>query len=193
MRWKELTGQLWKSHRALLLLLGALLVFNLLLFMSFELLLAPRVAEQKSHFLKRQAEVRQLLRNRGGAAHTPEQGYFMATQDLEKFYQAIPDYQEFTGLIEELLVLSNSARLDITRIGYNSTQLKDSGLLQFELNFNVSGEYEQVKRFIHSLEQSTRLLAIKQIGLQGADDKAVSLRLNMQTYFRSGEGVIRES
>ena len=58
--------------------------------------------------------------------------------------------------------------------------------MRFELNFNVSGEYEQVKRFIHSLEQSSRLLAIKQIGLQGADDKAVSLRLNLETYFRSG-------
>ena len=186
MRWKELTEQLWKSQRALLLLLGALLVFNLLLFLALELFLEPRVAEQKSHFLKRQAEVRQLLRNRGGAANSPEQAYFMAARDLEEFYQAIPDYQEFTGLIEELLVLSNSARLEITRIGYNSTQLKEGGLLRFELNFNVSGEYEQVKRFIHSLEQSSRLLAIKQIGLQGADDKAVSLRLNLETYFRSG-------
>lgn len=186
MRWKELARQLWNSHRGLLLLLGILLVFNLVLFTSIELLLAPRVAEQKSHFLKRQTEVRQLLRNRGGAANSPEQGYFMAAQDLEKFYQTIPDYQEFSGLIEELLVLSESARLEITKIDYNSTQLKDSGLLQFELNFNVSGEYEQLKRFIHSLEQSTRLLAIKQIGLQGADDKAVSLRLSLETYFRSG-------
>lgn len=186
MRWKELARQLWTSQRILLLLLGALLVCNLLLFTCLELFLAPRVAEQKSHFLKRQAEVRQLLRNRGGAANTPEQGYFMAAQDVEEFYQAIPDYQEFTGLIEELLVLTSSARLDITKISYNSKQLKESGLLQFELNFNVAGEYAQVKKFIHSLEQSRRLLAIKQIGLQGAKDETVSLRLNLETYFRSG-------
>jgi hypothetical protein len=30
------------------------------------------------------------------------------------------------------------------------------------------------------------LIAIKQIGLQGADDKGVNLRLNLETYFRPG-------
>jgi type IV pilus assembly protein PilO len=159
---------------------------NLLLFSVLELFVAPRVAERKSHFLQRQAEVRQLLRNQGGAANTPEQAYVMAAGDLEKFQQTIPDYQEFTGLVEELLVLSSATGLNITTIGYNPVQLEESGLLKLELNFNLSGEYNQIKRFIHSLEQSPRLIAIKQIGLQGADDRGVNLRLNLETFFRSG-------
>ena len=186
MRWKEMTGQLWGSHRRSLLLLGVLLVLNLLLYATIEQFVAPRVAEQKSHFLKRQAEVRQLLRNQGGATNTPEQAYLMAVEDLTKFRQIIPDYQEFTGLIEELLVLSNNAGLNITRIGYNSVQLEESELMQLDLKFNVAGDYDQIKRFIHSLEQSTRLIAIKQVGLQSANDEGVNLRLNLETYFRTG-------
>lgn len=186
MHWKELAGQLWKSHRSPLLLLGILLIVNLALFAALEQFVTPRVAEQESTFLQRQAEVRQLLRTQGGATNTPEQAYLMAAQDLSKFRQAIPDYKEFTGLIEDLLVLSNSARLNITKIAYNSTQLKENELLKLELKFNVAGDYDQIKRFIHSLEQSTRLIAIKQISLQGASDKGVNLRLTLETYFRTG-------
>ncbi len=186
MRWKELAGQLWRSYRNSLVLLGVLLIINLLLIVALEQFIVPRVAEQESTFLKRQTEVRQLLRNQGGATNTPEQAYLMAAQDLVKFHQSIPDYLEFTGLIEELLVLSSRARLNITRISYSSVQLKESELLQLELNFNVAGDYAQIKRFIHSLEQSTRLISIKQIGLQGEDDKGVNLRLKLETYFRSG-------
>jgi len=186
MHWKELAGQLWKSHRSSLVLLGILLILNLLLLVVLEQFVTPRVAEQENTFLKRQAEVRQLLRNQGGATNTPEQEYLMASQDLSKFRQTIPDYQDFTGLIEELLILSSRAGLNITKIGYNSTQLKEIELLKIELNFNVAGNYDQVKRFIHSLEQSTRLIAINQVGLQGSDDKGVNLRLNLATYFQPG-------
>lgn len=186
MRWNELTGQLWQSHRSALILLSLLLILNLLLYVALVQFVTPRIAEQESTFLKRQTEVRQLLRNQGGATNNPEQVYLAAIQDLAKFRQSIPDYREFTGLIEELLVLSGRARLNITQIGYSSTQLEESALLKFDLDFNVAGDYDQIKRFIHSLEQSTRLIAIKQIDLQSADGEGVKLRLNLETYFRPG-------
>ena len=186
MRWRELLEQLWKSHRGLLLLLGILLVLNLLIFAALEQLIVPKVVEQESRFLQRQAEVRQMMRNQGIVAITPEQLYVLASQDTSKFQAAVPDYQEFTGLIEELLVLSNRARLNITHINYSSEELKQSSLLKFSLNFNVAGDYEQVKKFIHSLEQSVRLITIKQISLQSSDDNGVNLRLSLETFFRPG-------
>ena len=187
MRLEKMAGQLWGSHRRSLILLGVMLILNLLLFAVIKQFVTPRVAEQKSHYLQRQAEVRQLLRNRGGATNTPEQVYFMAVEDLSKFHQMIPDYQEFTSLIEELLVLSNNASLNIDRIAYSSSQRKESKLLKLELNFNVAGDYGQIKKFIHSLEQSTRLITIKQISLQGASDEGVDLRLKLETYFFTQE------
>ncbi len=127
-----------------------------------------------------------MMRNQGSAAITPEQLYVLASQDTSKFQEAVPEYQEFTGLIEELLVLSNRARLNITQISYSSEELKQSPLLKFSLNFNVAGDYEQVKKFIHSLEQSVRLITIKQISLQSSDNDGVNLRLSLETFFRPG-------
>jgi Tfp pilus assembly protein PilO len=188
MRWQELPGQLWKSHRGSLILLGSLLVVNLLLFVGLEQFLVPRVAEQENRFMQRQTEVRQLLHNQGGATKSPELQFVLASQDLSKFQQAVPDYKEFTALIEELLILSNRSRLNITQISYHSELLKESPLLKFSLSFNVAGDYEQVKKFIHALEQSVRLLTIQQISLQGTDaaGDGVTLKLNLETIFRPG-------
>jgi type IV pilus assembly protein PilO len=185
MRCKELAEQLWKSQRGTLQLLAVLLLMNLLAYVAIEQYFVPRVAEQESYFLQRQAEVRSILHNQGGAS-TPEQLFVLASQDFSKFQQAVPDYQEFTGLIEELLVLASQARLNITQISYSSEELREAPLLKFSLSFNVTGEYEQLKKFIFSLEQSTRLLTIKQISLQSADATGVNLRLNLETFFQAG-------
>jgi type IV pilus assembly protein PilO len=184
MRLKEMAEQLWKSQRGLLILLGVLLALNVLLIVALDQLMAPRVAEQERRFLQRQAEVRQMLHHQSRAAITPEQLYALASQDVVKFHQAVPEYQEFTALIEELLILANRARLNIAQISYSSEKLKTSPLLKFSLNFNVAGDYGQIKKFIHSLEQSVRLITIRQISLQGENDDDVNLRLSLETFFR---------
>lgn len=186
MRLKDLFELLWKSHRKSLLLLGVLLVLNVSLSVSLEQFLVPQVSEEETRFLHRQAEVRQMLRKKGGAAETPEQLYVLANQDLTKFQKSIPEYRDFTGLIEELLVLSNRSQLNITQVTYTSEELKKSLLLKFSLNFNVAGDYAQIKKFIHSLEQSTRLITIKQISLQSVEDDGVKLGLSLETLFRPG-------
>jgi type IV pilus assembly protein PilO len=186
MRFKELLELLWVTHRGALLLVGTLLVLNVLLFVALGQFIVPKVVEEETRYLKRQTEVRQLLRNQDGNAETPEQLYVLASQDVGKFEQSIPEYRDFTALIEELLVLSNRTRLNITQISYSSEDFKKGMLLKFSLNFNVAGNYEQVKKFIYSLEQSSRLISIKQISLQNVEGNAVKLGLSLETLFRSG-------
>lgn len=181
---KEFAGQLWSSQRGLLIFLALLIGTNLVLFVVLEQVVAPQIAAKETAFLQKQAEIRQLVRKQGGAATSPEQLYLLASQDVAKFQQAVPEYREFTGLIEELLILSSRAHLDIAQISYSSEEMEDIPLLKFNLNFNVVGDYEQIKKFIHSLEQSVRLMVIKQISLQSADDNGVNLRLNLETFFR---------
>lgn len=186
MRLAEVMTLTWSGHRRLLLLLAVLLLANLLLVVARQQMLVPRVAAKEATFLRRQAEVRQLLRKQGPAATTPQQIYRQAGQDTARFLQAVPEYEDFTALIDELLVLSSRARLDIAHITYAAEQMKDGPLLKYSLDFNVTGDYERLKKFIHSLEQSVRLITIKQISLQSADDKGVNLHLSLETFFRSG-------
>jgi Tfp pilus assembly protein PilO len=186
MRLKATAEQLWAGHRRSLLLLLVLLVLNLLLLTALQQWWGPRLDEREARFRKRQAEVRALLKGQGEIARSPAQLFALGSQDLSRFRQAIPPYAEFSGLIEELLVLSSRARLEIDQISYRSEMLKDTPLLQYRLDFNVSGRYEQLKRFIHALEQSRRLLVIRQISLQESDAEGVSLRLSIESYFRPG-------
>jgi hypothetical protein len=101
MRIKELLELFWGTHRGSVLLLGALLSLNVLLFVALDQFIVPKVVEEETLYLKRQAEVRQLLRNQGGNAETPEQLYVLASQDISKFELVIPEYRDFTALIED--------------------------------------------------------------------------------------------
>ncbi len=181
---KVLLGQFWKAHRGTLIVLGVLVVLNLMLYGALEQLLVPQVVEQENLFIRRQSEVRQILRNQEGISKTPEHLFVLAQKDLAGFQEAIPEYQDFTALIEELVLLSSRAGLALTQISYNSERVKEVDLLRFGLSFNLAGDYAQIKRFIHSLEQSTRLITISTISLQSADQGSVSLRLQLATYFR---------
>lgn len=192
MQGRQLLQQLWQSQRSLLVLLTLLILANLTLFLTVERLLVPDVTELESRYIRRQAEVRQLLRHQLGRADSPEQQFVLASQDLDEFYRSIPVYADFTGLISELVNLSAQAGLDITQINYQPERDLQGALLRYDLAFNVSGRYEQLKKFIHTLEQSDRLLIIRSIGLQSSNEGGVNLRLSLETYFRT-EAVAHES
>jgi type IV pilus assembly protein PilO len=183
----ELARQLWDTRRWTLIVLAALLLVNIGFLIVMQEVLAPKVYEREQFFMQRQTEVRQLLRKRSGAANTPEQKFIQARHGLNVFHEMIPEHREFTGLIEELLELAGKSRLDLTQISYQHEKEKKSGLLHYTLAFSVNGDYEQIKRFIHLLEQSPRLITLSTVGLKSEkkDDKpGVSLRLNLETYFR---------
>lgn len=183
----ELLAQLWRAHRAQLIALGVLLLANVVLYLWLSQSLAPTVSAVEDRYIKRQAEVRQILRNKGDLANSPEQRFVLASQDISEFREEIPEYQEFTELIEELLVLSNRAGLNITQVNYKPKTVEETRLLRYNFSFSVNGTYKQVKQFVHLLEQSRRLLVITQIGWQGTEGGNVGLRLNMETYFRPAE------
>ena len=136
---RSLLVQLWQSHRRVMMLLGVLLVLNIALFFAVERLLVPRVLAQETLYLERQNELRDLLHKKAGTANSPEHLYLLASQDVSRFRQAAPQYQDFTALIEELLVLANRARLDIKQVNYATEELKGIPLLQCNLSFNIIG------------------------------------------------------
>ncbi|MDT8440999.1 MAG: type 4a pilus biogenesis protein PilO [Desulfuromonadales bacterium] len=181
---RQLLLHLWQAHKTMLVLLGMLLLANLGLYLALERLLVPELSELESQYIRRQAEVRQLLRHQTGQAESPQQQYLLASQDLDTFYRSIPRYTAFTALVDELVTLSGRAGLEITQINYQPERDRQGELLRYDLAFNVSGRYEQLKKFIHALEQSGRLLVIRSIGLQGSDEGSVNLRLSLETYFR---------
>lgn len=192
MQVRDLLVQLWRAQRGLLVFLAVLVLANLGGYLLLQQSLAPHVVAAESRYIQRQAEVRQLLRNKGGLTNSPEQQFILASQDLAEFDLSIPVYAEFTGLIDELVELSTRAGLKITQVNYKPEQDRETRFLRYALTFDVNGKYEQLKTFIHALEQSPRLLIIRGIGLQSSEEGNVILRLSIETFFRP-EGSTDES
>ncbi|HKL25968.1 MAG TPA: type 4a pilus biogenesis protein PilO [Desulfuromonadales bacterium] len=186
-----LLRELWQRQRHWLLAVGILLTVNLGLFVVLQQFLVPRVVEREQRFIQRQDQARQLLRESGGFADTPEQHFVRVRQDIARFQSIVPEHEEFTGLIDELLVLAYRADLNIRQIVYDTEDLAEVDLRQYDLSFSVTGSYENLKQFIHALEQSPRIMAIRQIELNTLDRENAedgSLRLILQTVFRFEAG-----
>lgn len=176
--------QLWAGHRVLLSLAGLLLLANLVLGLLLQQYLVPTVSEREQQLIQRQAELRG-----GTAGDSPAQLFAQGEKDLATFRGKIPPHREFTRLIVELQNLADEAGLDLAQINYAHEQEKDSDLLRYKVSFTLEGGYREIKQFIHALEQSSRLVIIEQIGLQGVgQDSAtdVRLQLNLETFFRTG-------
>jgi Tfp pilus assembly protein PilO len=174
--------QMWGAHRWPLMGLSLLIVANVILALSLQLHLVPSVNERE------QLLSRRTLEHRSGIDTSPMQQFVEGEKNLAAFLERIPPHREFTGLIVELQQLANRASLELAQINYSNELDKTSNQLRYQLTFTVNGNYRAVKQFIHSLEQSPRLIIIKQIGLQGvgqAGGTDVRLQLNLETFFRS--------
>jgi len=179
--------QLWSGHRVLMTGTGLLLVVNLVLALVLNQYLVPTVNE-------RELRLRQLqLEWRGGAVSDENPAQLLADgeRDLGIFREKIPPYREFTGLLVELQEMADESGLELGQVSYKNDREKDRELLRYTLTFTVAGAYRDIKQFVHALEQSPRLLILREIGLQGVgegnQETDVRLQLSLETFFRPGK------
>jgi hypothetical protein len=181
----EFLRQLWSGYRLLICIVGLLLLANLLSGLVLQQYLVPTVSEREQQLLQSQAE----LRGGGAGGDSPALLFAQGEKDLAVFLEKIPPHQEFTGLIVELENLADEAGLELTQVSYKNDREKDSNLLRYTLAFTVEGNYRNIKQFVHSLEQSARLIILREIGLQGVgleSENEVRLQLSLETFFRVG-------
>lgn len=172
----------WRTNRSVPLLLLGLLIGNLVLFLLLMLVIYPRTdsAERMLAELQRNSRSQRVM--------TPEQTFAQGVKDLDEFRQRLPDARRFADLIGDLYELSGRCNLQIGQIGYTPKEIPEEQLLAYGLTFSVTGTYGELKRFIHGLEISPRIMVIEQVALntnlqsEGADQ--VSLNIKITTYFR---------
>ena len=180
-----LARELWLRHRVGLIIVGLLLFTNIGVLIGLQHFLVPAVDAREQLLIRRQAEMRS-----GTGSEAPAMIYAQGEKDLGEFEKRIPSHREFTGLIDELYGVAGETALDLSQINYSRKQEKD-GLLRYTLGFNLAGQYADIKKFVHLLEQSPRLMLIEQISLQGGGREGsneVRLQLSVSTFFRAGNG-----
>ena len=178
---------LWGENRGKLMLLLSilLLICSLQLWQVFWI--DNKMESSRVELLKAQKDLRlnqQRVAEGGGAKITG------LADDLELFYQRVPEKSGLGSFIGRLYSYAADAGIDIDQISYSTDPLEDTALLGYGLSFNVRGSYIQVKKFIHLIENSPSLLILDTISLAGVRRDAtetVNLQLKLQTFFREAE------
>src|SRR5262249_11508321 len=119
-------------------------------------------------------------------------GRAQADQELQKFYGDVlpPDMsgaRRITYTPIEQLARQHSLRLE--RVTMDHKPIRDSSLAKFTYNAVLSGEYPNIRRFIHALETGQQFLVLENVDLtqgEGENNKGLTVNVEIATYFRTG-------
>jgi type IV pilus assembly protein PilO len=124
------------------------------------------------------------------AARATVAGKGQADLELEKFYTDVlpPDVsgaRRITFLrIEQL---ANEAGLRLERETSIPQQQRESNLAKFTYTATLSGEYRNIRRFIHDLETAPEFLVLENVQLSQNNTESRNLNVTVQiaTYYRA--------
>lgn len=125
------------------------------------------------------------------AARATVAGKGQADIELQKFYSDVlpPDVsgaRRITFLRIEQLATQAGLRLE--RETSSPQVQRDSTLAKFTYTASLSGEYRNVRRFIHDLETAPEFLVLQNVQLSqtDAEDRALNVSVQIATYYRTG-------
>lgn len=177
----------WEQSRARIIILVLLVAAVIAAFAGQQLVVEPHLQALSAKQFQLQQYVRQRqveFANSGIPVSTAEQ----LEKNLNRFTALVPPKEQFSLFLGELFDWSNQTDLDINQISYQPEIDEETGFLRYGLNFSVNGSYARVKKFIHLLENSERILMIDTISLSGGSGKKkdgeVSLNIALTTYFQ---------
>jgi type IV pilus assembly protein PilO len=185
---RALLKVVWEQNRVILIFLAALLLTY-----SIFYLVESRFVDIKLERLRiAQATLHQQLRlqqQRVSRDGTPLSTAERMAKDLGEFYEKIPSKTKFADFVGDLFAWADRVELDIRQVTYQPKIESETGLLEYGLNFSVQGNYSQLKKFIHLLENSSRILIVDSISLSGksgrdAEKNQVALNIKLTTYFQ---------
>lgn len=181
------------DHRRVLVPLGALLAVNLAVLV---LLVLPLRASVRSGGDRAQASIQALADARGelAAAEATRDGQVRATRDLERFYREVlpADVSAAQRLTRsKLSLLARSHDVVFLQSSTTPETLRESVLERLVVNFNLSGDWEDVQQFIHAVETLPDFVVIDDLSLSesGDNNAPLSLTLGVSTYYRASGDV----
>jgi len=178
------------EKRRLILPIVIALVVNIALFAIVVYPLSKKVAggEQQSQAANTALAA---ARRDNDAARATVKGKGQADQELQKFYSDVlpPDLsaaRRATFLRIEQLAQKSNLRLE--RETSDPKSQRDSQLIKFTYRASLSGEYRNIRRFIHELETAPEFLVLENVELTQSEVENRGLNVNVEiaTYYRAG-------
>lgn len=178
---KGVFEELWRTNRVRTVLVLVGLILNIFLFSVLLASMLPGLENDQTLLAQNQA-----IQRRAGSDPL-SQGRPSASAILEKFYGQVAAYEKFPEFLQQLYQYSGDAGLSIDRITYRPEKTDLRTVLRYELDFSVSGQYGQIKEFLHALEGWPQLVVVEQVKLSGQkpDSDEVVLSIRLAAYFNT--------
>jgi type IV pilus assembly protein PilO len=185
-----LARRVFAEHRRTILPLASALVVNLLVYGFFVYPLAQRVANVE----QRNQEAEQgLIAARADftQAYGTLTGKDRASTELATFYNdVLPEGLSAARRMTQLRLnqLARESGLRFERESYEEVADRDSSLKRLRIRMVLSGDYDELRTFVHQMETASEFVVIDNVELsEGADrDGSLVVTLEMSTYFREG-------
>lgn len=183
-------ARILREKRALVWPLVLALLANIALFALVVYPLSRKVADGQREADASAAALAQARRSHAAARATVA-GKGQADEELQRFYGDVlpPDLSGARGLTFvrlDQLAKKTGLRLRDQRAATQSE--RDSSLTKLTISVSLSGEYRDIRAFIHELESAPEFLVLENVDLSQSTSEARGIDVSVQiaTYFRAG-------
>lgn len=125
------------------------------------------------------------------AARATVKGKGQADQELQKFYTDVlpPDMSAARRItLLRIQQLAEQSNLRLERETSDPKPQRDSQLVKFTFHAALSGDYRNIRRFIHQLETAPEFLVLENVGLTQSEveNRGLNVSVDIATYYRAG-------
>jgi Tfp pilus assembly protein PilO len=184
------TRRIMTEKRALIWPIALGLVANVLVFFLVVYPLSQAVAGGEQAAQASAAALAEARRSHADAKATVE-GKSEADAELRRFYaDVLPSHISEARQMTYLLIdqLAGEAGLQRGQRSFTPSDVRESTLGKLTILVRLSGEYQQIREFIHALETAPDFLVLERVELVQVEGQARGLDVNVQiaTYFQQG-------
>ena len=179
---------LLEKKRLVYPIVGALLI-NVAVFAAVVYPLSKRVAGGEQEAQAAAMSLAEARRDHAAAKATVS-GKVSADEELKKFYGAVLPANQSDALHITYLRINQLARkADVMPVSYSADakRERDSELGKLTATIVLSGDYPEIRRFIHDLETAPEFLVLENVALsQASSREGLDLTVQVATYYRAG-------
>jgi Tfp pilus assembly protein PilO len=176
------------EHRRWLIPVGIVLAINIIVLLGVVMPMRQSAESGSSQAAESAAALNAAIADLKDAEATRD-GQSQAAKDLERFYAEVLPTSFAAARRMTQLKLAQMARaheVDFRRGATSQESLRDSPLERLSVRCSLSGDWEDIRRFIYEIETGPDFLVIDNVALsEGSNpDAPLGLELELSTYFR---------
>jgi Tfp pilus assembly protein PilO len=182
------TARVLQENRRYIWPVAIVLLLNLAVFAFVVYPLSRKVANGEQDAAAATAALDAARRDHAAAKATVS-GKGEADSELRRFYESVlptdlSGARRITYLRLEQLASECNLRLD--RTSADPAAIQGSSLMKLTYTAALSGQYRDIRRFIHALETAPEFLVLENVTLSQADEsRGIILNVQIATYYRT--------